>query len=217
MANYEYIIASLPVLARSPKDGALPSWDGTLSFIRSQCTKDDSLLLDQLLRGFDEDSLGEAFYREAMGERPRKADVFAPEESRPMPPVNGFIKEWFTFDLRVRNEKVRYLNRALGRPEAQDIFLVPEGEFPELARVRAVLEGKDILEREKGLDELMWNKALEAVTFHNFDMDVVLSFVARLHIAKRWELLDPAKGEELFRRLVDEVRGTFKGVDFKSE
>lgn len=212
MANYEYIVSSLPALSR---EAGSVSWDDTLSFIKSQCSPADLLLVEQMLEGFDENRLGEAFYREAMGERKKAADFFAPSDKVPAPPANAFIRDWFTFDLRVRNEKVRFLNRSLGRPESQDIFLEPEGEFPEKEKVSAVLRDKDILRRERGLDDLMWNKAVELVTFHYFDMDVVLSFIARLHIIERWQRLDPVTGEALFRRLVEEVRGTFKGIDFK--
>ena len=214
MGNYEYIIASLPVLSREQEEGGA-DWDGTIAFIKSQCSPSDRMLVDQMLRGFDEKALGEAFYREAMGERRVSEDRFSPFKGDPQPPRNAFIRDWFTFDLLVRNEKVRFLNRSLGRSEDQDIFLEPEADFPERDKVRQVLGLGDILQREKGLDELMWNKAAELVLMHNFDVDVVLSFIARLHIIQRWRALDPETGARLFRTLVEEVRGTFKGVDFK--
>ena len=64
------------------------------------------------------------------------------------------------------------------------------------------------------LDEVMWDKAVGLATFHYFDIDALLSFVVRLEIIHRWLRLDEKTGQELFRRLVQEVRGTFKGVEF---
>ena len=54
-------------------------------------------------------------------------------------------------------------------------------------------------------------------TFHYFDLTAVLAYVAKLHIADRWLALDEARGRELFRKLVDEVRGTFKGVHYNEQ
>ncbi|MBR6245870.1 MAG: DUF2764 family protein [Bacteroidales bacterium] len=214
MANYEYIISSLPVLCRDWKASQGLDIEGTLAFIRSQLSASDVLLLDQVLSGFDEASLDERFYRIALGERPRRKDVFAANEQEPLPKVNAFVKGYFAFDLRVRNEKVRFLNKALGRPLEQDIFLECEGEFPEREKVQAVLAQGDILARERGLDEVMWDKAVGLATFHYFDIDALLGFVVRLKIIHRWLRLDEKTGQELFRRLVQEVRGTFKGVEF---
>ncbi|MBQ3918015.1 MAG: DUF2764 family protein, partial [Bacteroidales bacterium] len=130
---------------------------------------------------------------------------------------SNFIREFFTFDLRVRNAKVRFLNKALDRPESQDIFLEPEGEFPEAARLGAVLEDSDILRRERGLDDLMWAKIDEILIFDYFDIDVILGFVAKMKIADRWLLLDEQAGREMFRRLVQDIRGTFKGVEYNEK
>ena len=195
MDNYEYIISSLPVLSPEVKPGE-PSRDSIMDFIREQLSKRDNDVVDLLLRGHDETQLGEAFYREALSHPDR------------------FIREYFRFDLNLRNAKVRFLNKALGRPAGQDIFLEPGGEFPEAERLAAVLAEKDILKRERGLDDLMWEKALSLVTFRPFSIDAVLGFIARFHILERWIRLDEQTGRELFRRLVEEVRGTFRGVDF---
>ncbi len=45
-------------------------------------------------------------------------------------------------------------------------------------------------------------------------MNVILSFILKLHIIDRWHILDEQTGREMFRKLVDEVRGTFKGVEY---
>ena len=90
-------------------------------------------------------------------------------------------------------------------------------EFEEEARLDAILHGKDILERERGIDDLMWEKIDEMTTYDYFDLEAVLGFLAKLHIVERWYILDEKTGREMFRKLVDEVRGTFKGVQFNAK
>ena len=43
---------------------------------------------------------------------------------------------------------------------------------------------------------------------------VALGYVAKLKIVDRWLSLDEETGRELFRRLVSEVKGTFRGVHY---
>ena len=52
------------------------------------------------------------------------------------------------------------------------------------------------------------------MTFHYFDLTVILGFIVKLKIIDRWMKLDEATGREMFRELVDEVRGTFAGVKY---
>ena len=73
----------------------------------------------------------------------------------------------------------------------------------------------DLLKREKGLDNIVWEKIDNLTMFHYFDLTAVLGYVAKLHIVDRWLALDEENGRELFRKLVNEVRGTFKGVNYK--
>jgi len=196
MDNYQYIIASLPVPNKDIRPGDVSRSAELLAFIREHCSKEDNALIDRLLDGYDESKLGQAFYETALSGADR------------------FIREFFTFDLRVRNAKVRFLNKALDRHVDQDIFLEPEGEFPEADKIAAVLQDKDILARERGLDGLMWAKIDEILIFDTFNIDVILGFIAKLKISDRWLTLDEQTGRDMFRRLVQEIRGTFKGVEF---
>ena len=187
MNNYEYIISCLPVLDAGPVSDV----GAVVDSIRSQCSKADNVLIDTLLDSFNPDRLNADFYKNAL-ESP-----------------NGFLREYLLWDLRVRNTKAEYLNRSLGRPEEQDVVDLPGGsDYDEKPSVCEILEQSDILQREKGLDSLMWDKAQELISLHLFDMDVILSFIARLMIADRWNKLDPKTGRELFHTLVNEIRKT---------
>ena len=196
MNNYEYIVASLPVIA-SDYRGPLDT-DAIISEIRSQLSPKDEAVLDTLLKGFDSDSLDAEFYRTALASK------------------NRFIAGYFGYDLDVRNCRVAYLNKALGRPEGQDLLVLDEDEpreFEDLEKVNAVLEGSDILERERGLDDIMWERIDELTLMEVFTLDQILGFVARLQIVARWLRLDPQTGRELFRQLVEEIRNNKKSIE----
>lgn len=207
MNNYHYIISSLPVLSPDYKfTGETP--ESILDEIVGQLSESDRALVGFLEKGFDKENLNKEFYRKALTHR------------------NRFIREFFSFDLSLRNAKVEYLNKALDRPKGKDILdlnddedmaFVPCGEFEEAAKADSILYGEDLLARERGLDELIWEKTDALTTFDYFDIEAVLGFLAKLNIVSRWFLLDEATGREFFRKLVDEVRGTFKGVEYNDK
>lgn len=206
MNNYEYIIAGLPFLKSNGKDTAVSAAgldaDAVMEDIREQLSAKDNALVDYLLDGRKEENLNADFYRSAIKHR------------------NAFIRGYFAFDLELRNAKVRYLNRALGRPEGTDIVsLVGEDEEPAPAQeeLDAIFEAKDLLVREKQQDDAVWKKVDEMTLMNLFDIDVVLAFIVKLHIVNRWLKLDEDTGREMFRVLVDEVLGTFKGVNYNPD
>ena len=100
-------------------------------------------------------------------------------------------------------------------PEAEDTGLDPEApEFKEQARLQSILEGNDILARERGIDDLYWDKIDELTLFDYLNFDKILGMVAKMMIIRRWLILDEETGRAMFKKLVDEVRGTFKGVEY---
>ena len=215
MSNFEYIIASLPFLTADYKYADGQGFGDVVAEIRENLSERDAAEMDFLLKGFDGDALDADFYAEALAKG------------------NRFLREYFRFDLNLRNAKVRYLNRALHRDPEQDLmtgegteedtgldidgYRFRGGEFDEAAKVEAVLEGKDLLTRERGLDDIVWEKVDALSTFHYFDLTAVLAYLAKLHIADRWLALDEEAGRALFKKLVDEVRGTFKGVKYEEK
>lgn len=197
MNNYEYIIAGLPGISTDWKFPDNVDFESIVAGIRELCSEKDNKLIDSLLDGFDEDTLGPEFYAAA-----RKSG-------------NKFIREYFLYDLQMRNAKVRYLNSRLGRPADQDVFDDVETDAEDLAALSKVLDTEDILTRERGLDDLVWEKISSMNTFDYFNIEAVLGFIAKLRIIDRWYKLDEGTGREMFRRLVNEVRGTFKGVEYQ--
>ena len=210
MSNYIYIIAGLPDFTPDWKQGD-KSLDEILNQVRELLSEKDNEVLDFIIKGFDKDQIGLEFYKEALAHR------------------IGFIREFFRFDFDVRNQKVRYLNNALGRapekdvlkltdPEAEENGLEPEEpEFKESAKLQTILEKNDILSRERGIDDLYWDKIDELTLFDYLNFDKILGMMVKMMIIRRWLILDEETGREMFKKLVDEVRGTFKGVEYNEK
>lgn len=196
MNNYEYIIAGLPALSPDWKFGESTP-QGYIDGIMELCSEKDRKLIGFLLEGLDGEHLDKTFYDAALTHK------------------NEFIREYFSFDLNLRNAKVRFLNRALGRPADKDVLEAGQEGFAEAEAAEAVFGLTDILARERGMDNLMWDKIDSLTTFNYFDINAILGFIAKMSIAARWYKLDEQTGREMFKKLVDEVRSTFKGVEYE--
>ena len=211
MSNFEYIISSLPYLTMDFKYAGQAGFNSVISDIKRDLDEKDQGLVEFLLKGFSDKELNADFYAAALKHR------------------NRFLREYFRFDLNLRNAKVRYLNAQLGRepdqdvmtgedPEAEDVdidgFRFTGGEFEEALKVDNILADKDLVSREKGLDDLLWDKLDGLSTFHYFDIEAVLAYIAKLHIVTRWLNLDEEVGRDVFRRLLKDVRGTYRGVKY---
>ena len=211
MSNFEYIISSLPYLTMDFKYAGQAGFNSVISDIKRDLDEKDQGLVEFLLKGFSDKDLNADFYAAALRQR------------------NRFLREYFRFDLNLRNAKVRYLNAQLGRepdqdlmtgedPEAEDVdidgFRFTGGEFEEALKVDNILAEKDLVSREKGLDDVLWDKIDSLATFHYFDIEAVLAYIAKLRIVTRWLNLDEEVGRDVFRRLLKDVRGTYKGVKY---
>ncbi len=196
-SNYYYIVASLPAISHDAKFGGKTAGQ-IIEEIKTVCEPEDTALIDSVLAGFDDKSLTPEFYRERLDG------------------PNQFLHDYYAFDLAVRNAKVRYLNKALGRPADRDVLDPGTENVGEAPKLGGIFEGHDILARERAIDDLYWEKLNQLCELHDFDMNVVLAFILKLHIVDRWHVLDEETGREMFRRLVNEVRGTFKGVKYNA-
>ena len=192
MNNYEYITACLPVIKRDGAASQTTDASELIAEIKEQCSEKDNALVDFLLDGFNPDKLDRDFYLKALSHK------------------NPFIRGYFAYDLELRNTRTIFLNKALGRDENTDTIILDDGleDWGTRTEVNAVLENPDTLERERGLDELMWEKCEELTRLSIFDINLILSFIAKLKIVDRWAGLDPETGRELFYKLIDEIKKT---------
>ena len=193
MDNYVYIVASLPDIAVS-YEGAPFDYAAVKESVVELLSEKDQKLVELLEEGFDENTLGAEFYKKAA-------------ESK-----NRFIREYFDFDGRLRNMKVAYLAKRLDKKGDAYLVDMPEADFEEEGQIKDILANDDFVLREQKMDELKWEKASDIARMDYFNMNAILAFLVKAKTVQRWAELDKAKGEEMFRKLVKEVRGTFEGI-----
>ncbi len=194
MDNYVYIVASLPEIAVN-YEGAPFDYAAVKEDIVELLTENDQKLVELLEDGFDENTLGTEFYAKAA-------------ESK-----NRFIREYFDFDGRLRNMKVAYLAKRLDKQGGQYLVDMPEADFEEESQIKDILDNADFVLREQKMDELKWEKASDIARMDYFNMNAILAFLAKAKTVQRWAELDKTKGEEMFRKLVKEIRGTNANLD----
>ena len=187
MANYEYIIASLPAVSKDWKFAEGKSLDDYVVWIKERLGEKDIKTVDKLLDGFREECLNKEFYEAALSD------------------ANRFIREYFSFDLGFRNTKARFLNKVFGKPEDSDTIDIDGSVFEDALKVEYTLSEKDLLTRERKLDAIRWEKISELVTFNYFDLDAILAVIAKMRLVERWRALDDETGRELFNRMIGEI------------
>ena len=104
----------------------------------------------------------------------------------------------------VERTRLRKVLESLERPEGMGLIC------------RTVGEGRKSLYFKNDLNILLdyWEKIDEITLFDYLNFDKILGITVKMMIIRRWLTLDEATGREMFKKLVDEVRGTFKGVEY---
>ena len=135
-----------------------------------------------------------------------------------------FLREWAEFDRTLRNVSAAAVARSVGRPI--DSVTVGEGEVVEQlqrssaadfglrgevayidAVIAAVNDEQNLLEKEHKIDMVRWEQALELAGFDYFNINAILSYLARINIVARWSLLDAKRGREMLQRIMAELDG----------
>ena len=198
MGNYHYIIAGLPELVLNADNKSF-SYDAVRESIYQSSDEKDRRLIEWFDFGTSEENLISHFYRAAFRNKCR------------------FIRLWFALDLEIRNRKVDFVAGKMGRDAS--LYKVATGcnvdlglSDEQLDKLSGIFANKNILEKEQLLDKFKWDYISGLNEYGEFNMDVILAFLAKGKLIDRWNKLDRKAGEEMFRRLVDEVRGTFNGI-----
>ena len=194
MDNYVYIVAGLPELTSGFENTGF-DYAAVKESIMELLSENDQKLVELMEEGFDENTLGADFYAKAA-------------ECK-----NRFIREYFDFDGRLRNMKVNYLAKRLGKESDPYLVNLEEADFEEEKQIQDILDDADFVQREQKMDELKWEKASDIARMDYFNMNAILAFLVKSKTVQRWAELDAAKGEEMFRKLVKEIRGTSANLD----
>ncbi|MBQ3148043.1 MAG: DUF2764 family protein [Alistipes sp.] len=135
-----------------------------------------------------------------------------------------FLREWAEFDRTLRNVSAAAVARSLGRPidsvtvgggevveqlqrsSAADFGLRGEVAYID-AVIAAVNDEQNLLEKEHKIDMVRWEQAMELAGFDYFNINAILSYLARINIVARWSLLDAKRGREMLQRIMAELDG----------
>ena len=194
MDNYVYIVAGLPELTSGFENTGF-DYKAVQESIMELLSESDQKLVELMEEGFDETTLGADFYAKAAASK------------------NRFIREYFDFDGRLRNMKVEYLAKRLGKESDPYLVNFEEADFEEEKQIADILDNADFVQREQKMDELKWEKASDIARMDYFNMNAILAFLVKAKTVQRWAELDATKGEEMFRKLVKEIRGTNADLD----
>ncbi len=138
---------------------------------------------------------------------------------------NDFLRYWFSFQrdfnnvltaLNCRRTGIdpapqlvgnNWLTEVLVKSQAADFGLKHEIDY--IDRLIQTTDLSDVLERERKLDLIRWDTSVELTTWDYFNINFILGFFIRAGIVHRWLRLDAKTGEELFKRLFDDLKSSY--------
>lgn len=135
---------------------------------------------------------------------------------------NAFIASWFEFNLNLNNILAALAARKykmevssvivgatsiceqLRTSNARDFGLNETLEYFEALQRIADIE--ELVEREKKVDMLKWKWLEDESFFHYFTIERIFVFLMQLEMIERWISLDKGKGNELFRKMIQDLK-----------
>lgn len=79
-------------------------------------------------------------------------------------------------------------------------------DYPYVEKVIALMDNTNLVERERGLDLLIWDFLDEAVVFEYFSIEKVISFMLKLIIVERWSKMNSESGRKVFMEMVNRLQ-----------
>ena len=150
---------------------------------------------------------------------------------------NPFLRDWFDFDLKLRNLLTALKCRSrsipvehrlterlerecsyaiIGRDDIAELILestAPDFDVtPHFPYMEALLSlhgaaGAGIEESEKEVDRIRWRWLSDRTRFNYFDIERVLSVCIKLGIANRWKRLTPESGQKRLEEMLGMIEG----------
>ena len=135
---------------------------------------------------------------------------------------NAFIASWFEFNLNLNNILAALAARKykmevssvivgatsiceqLRTSNARDFGLNETLEYFEALQRIADIE--ELVEREKKVDMLKWKWLEDESFFHYFTIERIFVFLMQLEMIERWISLDKEKGNEHFRKMIQDLK-----------
>lgn len=229
--EYHYLLAGLDELQEGQKSRL--AQDKLLELLHEQMSASDFKLIELLQKRYDdpsvvalmeEDTVKDRFQEYALSKEDFQTQLLYEEG---MKCSNKFVRRWFEFNLNLNNvlaaavcqkhdyetekvivgdNEVAQLLRKGGVHKNQNLAAV----LPELKEMIAISEISNLLDREKHIDALRWQWIDEATLFCYFQIDNVLAYYLKSQILHRWDDLTKQQGEQVFRRLLQEMKKDVK-------
>ena len=135
---------------------------------------------------------------------------------------NAFIASWFEFNLNLNNILAALAARKyklevssvivgatsiceqLRTSNARDFGLNETLKYFEALQRIADIE--ELVEREKKVDMLKWKWLEDESFFHYFTIERIFVFLMQLEMIERWISLDKERGNELFRKMIQDLK-----------
>ncbi len=140
---------------------------------------------------------------------------------------NSFVKSWFEFNLNINNiitaltcrkhewdikSKIvgdnDIANTIRNSTSVRDFNM--KGSFDYFDQVLAIFETPNLLDRERRIDALKWEWLEDKTFFNHFSIERILAFWLRCQLIHRWDNLGMEEGAEIFRSIIDELKGGIK-------
>ncbi len=139
---------------------------------------------------------------------------------------NKFLKQWFEFNQNLTNILIglncraydfdvekqiigdNEVSKAIAKSNAKDFGLGVD--LPYVSDIIIQAEKENLMAREKGLDQIKWDKVEEITLFDYFTIEVVLAYTIKLDMAYRWLELDEEKGHEMFSKVINDLKSGFE-------
>lgn len=138
---------------------------------------------------------------------------------------NNFIRKYGEFVMNVRNlvtaincrkYKLDINQSIIGDNEFSTILkssnLKDFGlsmDYSYVERVVALMENSNLVERERGIDMLIWDFIDDILVFEYFSIEKVIGYLLKLMIVERWSKMETESGREVFMELVQRFRKEF--------
>jgi len=100
------------------------------------------------------------------------------------------------------------VNEMIRTNNTKDFSLMTELDY--MVELMKIVDTEDPVLKEKRIDAFKWNWLEEQTFMDSFSIEAVFAYLCKLEMLNRWELLDPEKGKETFREIIENLRSEAK-------
>ncbi|MFW6019533.1 MAG: DUF2764 family protein [Bacteroidales bacterium] len=143
---------------------------------------------------------------------------------------NEFLRQWFHFEQIISNIEVAFAakrhdisisNAVVGDTETIEALKKSNikndaviREIPYINKIILLCESDNLKDREIGIDRVKWDILNEMTTSYYFTIENILAYMLKLMMLDRWNQLDPERGKEKIKKLIEDLQS---GYDIPAE